>query len=481
MLKTERLKNMTGVQKKERDAYRQDAPDRSGAPVKVETLHPDAEQRDHSGPSGHPPMSAARIFAATIRIALKILLPIAIIAGGYYVYQYLAATKEPPKVRPKQERSFSVQMQTLQAGDFRPTLNIFGSTVAGRQVDIRALVSGKIVETSPALREGGEVKAGEQLLKIDQIDYRTGLAELKAQLAETRAKVSEFESSLAAGKQSLKYAKEQLELAKIDLERAKPLASRGAVSKRTVDDRQQILLQRQQAADDLENNLKVWEARIAQQKAAATRLETAIERADRRLTETELNAPFAAYVTEVGAQVGRMVGSNDKVATLIDRDWIEVRFNLTDDQYGRIVGKEGSIAGRDVTVRWVLGKTVFTYPATIERVGARITSATGGVEVYARIKTPREPVPLRPGAFVEIDVPDIQFSSVFRIPATALYDGNTVYVIEDSRLKARNVEVVGGIDQDLLIKGELKDGEQIMTSRISTPGDGVKVVEAKHP
>lgn len=472
--------DMTGVQKKERDVYRQDASDRSEPTLKLETLHPEsgAAHKNRTGTGTKKPVPPSRILAATIRIALKALLPVAIIAAGYLIYDYLAATKPPPKVRPKQERSFTVRTQILKAGDFRPTLNIFGSTVSGRQVDIRALVSGKIVETSPALREGGEVEPGEMLLKIDQIDYRTGLAELKAQLAETRAKISEFESSLAAGKQSLIYAKEQLELSKIDLARAKPLANRGAVSKRTVDDRQQVLLQRQQAADELQNNLKVWEARIAQQKAAAVRLETAIERASRRLTETELHAPFAAYVTEVGAQVGRMVGSNDKVATLIDRDWIEVRFNLTDEQYGRIVAKEGTIAGRDIIVRWVLGQTVFTYPATIERVGARITSDTGGVEVYARIKTPRKPVPLRPGAFVEIDVPDIQYRSVFRLPATALYNGDTIYAVEDSRLKARQVKVVGGIDQDLLVTGELKDGERIMTSRISTPGDGIKVVEA---
>jgi RND family efflux transporter MFP subunit len=239
------------------------------------------------------------------------------------------------------------------------------------------------------------------------------------------------------------------------------------------------VLQRQQAADQIENNLPVWEARIAQQIAAVSRIDTAIERAQRRLTETELRAPFSAFVTEVGAQVGRLVSSNDKVATLIDRNWIEVRFNLTDEQFGRIVAKEGPLDGRQVEVRWVLGNNTFTYTATIERIGARISSATGGVEVYARIKDPSQPVPLHPGAFVEIDVPDTKFNSAFRLPSTALYSGNTVYVIEKERLIPRKVRVIGGIENDILIEGEISDGDRVMITRISTPGEGVKVTEAK--
>ena len=453
---------------------RTDAPaDSSQAlPAAARPVLPDAEQ-------AQPAAAKSGVLVKVLRITLKVLLPMAVIAAGYFSYNYLNATRPEPPVRPKQERAFTVSTVVAQAGDFQPKLTLFGSTVAGRQVDIRALVSGKIIETGQTLREGGQINAGELLLKIDPIDYRTGLSELEAQLLETRAKISEFESELAAGKQSLKHARDQVDLAIIDLSRATPLVERGTVSARTVDDRRQILLQRQQAADQIENNLAVWEARIAQQIAAASRLDTSIERAQRRLEETELRAPFSAFVTEVGAQVGRLVGSNDKVATLIDRDWIEARFNLTDEQFGRIVSKEGKLTGREVLVRWNLGSNTFAYPAIIERIGARISSATGGVEVYARIKDPAQPIPLRPGAFVEIDVPDTKFEGVFRLPATALYNGDTIYVVENERLVPRQVNVVGGIEQDLLFAGEVRDGDRVITTRISTPGEGVKVIEAK--
>ena len=113
----------------------------------------------------------------------------------------------------------------------------------------------------------------------------------------------------------------------------------------------------------------------------------------------------------------------------------------------------------------------------IERVGARIASETGGVEVFARIKEPLKPVPLRPGAFVEIRVPDRQYDAAARIPAAALYDGDKVFAIVDGRLEARPVKVEGGIEDDLLVSGEIADGDRILANRISTPGTGVRVID----
>ncbi|MDX2287717.1 MAG: efflux RND transporter periplasmic adaptor subunit [Hyphomicrobiaceae bacterium] len=425
-----------------------------------------------------PPKARGGLWAKLIRIALKSVLPIVVIAAGFAGFRYLRDTRPEVPKQPIAERAFTVDAITARPGTYKPTLTLYGTTVAGRQVDIRALVAGRVEDTSTDLREGGLVASGDILLSVDRLDYETTLAEAEAQLAETRGKIREFEASIVSEKSSLTYAKAQLQLAKADLERAEPLASRGAVSERTVDDRKQILLQREQAADQIANMVTVWEARVAQQQAVASRLETVIARSRQRLADTRLAAPFDAYVTEVGAQVGRMLGVNDKVATLIDRNWIEVRLALSDDQYGRIVSAEGSLEGRKVTVRWVLGDAVFSYPAAIARIGSRIVADTGGVEVFARVTRPLEPVPLRPGAFVEVLVPDQTFTDVYKLPASALYAGKTVYAIVDGRLAGRSVKVVGGDAESVLVAGDVRPGDQIVTTRISTPGDGVLVMRA---
>lgn len=432
---------------------------------------------EHS--AGHAQATVPGIAPSRSRRAMvllgKGLLPLLLLAAGFATFKYLKATKPEAPKQLVSERVFAVETVPIRFRSEQPMLKLFGTIVAGRQFDIRALVAGRVMATSDELREGGRVATGMTLLNIDSFDYKSSLAETTAQREETLARLREQEASIVQAKTSLTHTRAQLALAKADVERAEALKERGNLAERAADDRRQIMLQRQQAADQLSNELGVWEARVAQTRASAERLSVSIERAERRLLETELKAPFDAYVTEVAAQVGRMLSVNDKVATLIDSDWIEAQFTLTDSQFGRMVTSLGKLEGQTLKVRWALGNGMFEYSATIARVGARVSSTTGGVDVFARITDPSKPVPLRPGAFVEIEVPDIRFDDVARVPSASLYDRDTIYVVKNGRLDPRKVTVVGTAQSDILVRGPLAEGEHIVTTRLSTPGKGLAV------
>lgn len=412
----------------------------------------------------------------TRRLA-QILAPLLVIALGYGGYVYLKATRPEKPKRPPEERVFAIRSVAAKIETLQPKIKVYGTAVSGRSVDIRALVSGRVTEASAELKNGGVVNKGETLLQIDPFSYQNALAEAEAALAESKARLSELEASITQDQTALGTSEQQLAIAKRDLGRAEPLAKRGTVSDRTVDERRQTYLTRQQEVDRLTNTIKVWKTKVRQQRATIARQETARALAERRLEETELQAPFSAYVVDVTSQVGRMIGANDKVATLIDRDWMEARFTLSDEQFGRLLSDSAKIEGRDVDVVWVLGGKAITYPATIERVAGLVEAATGGVAVLARIKNPDEPVPLRSGAFVEILVPDKTYADVIRVPATALYGRDTVYVIDNGRLDGHTIEIVGADGNNILIKGQITAGERILATRISTPGDGVRVKE----
>ena len=162
---------------------------------------------------------------------------------------------------------------------------------------------------------------------------------------------------------------------------------------------------------------------------------------------------------------------------MIDRNWIEARFTLTDRQYGQIVSHEGTVIGREVNVQWRLGAREYSFSARINRIAAKISSERGGVDVYARLKDPSIPVSIRVGAFVEVRVPDRKYQNVLRLPSTALYNSSTVYVIEKGRLSKRKVEIVGRIEHDVLVQGEVKAGERIVRTRLTRPGNGLRVKE----
>ncbi|MEO1607782.1 MAG: efflux RND transporter periplasmic adaptor subunit [Pseudomonadota bacterium] len=410
----------------------------------------------------------------------QILLPALVIAAAIGAYNYLHLTKPPARKKPAQEIVLPVETIKIAFTDHQPDLTLYGTTVAGRQVELRALVAGKVKKAGPQLLAGGEVEEGETLLEIEPFDYEVGVAESKAQLAEAKAKLAETKASLEVERGNLASAREQLRLAQTDLKRAEPLATRGTVSERTVDDRRLVLLQRQQTVTQYENNIEVWLARKEQQEAIIARLNTVLRRSEKRLVETVLKAPFNAYVSDVGAQVGRMLSVNDHVATLIDRDWIEARFSLTDGQFGRLAESGKDLFGRNIDILWAVEPRILKYKARIERIDAMVKAENGGIQVFARINTPHYPASIRSGIFVEIKLPDVTYKNVAKVPSEAVYneqDKKYVYAISDGRLQKREVTVVGTSSAFFLIKGEIKAGERIMTTRISRPGDGVRVKE----
>jgi len=54
-------------------------------------------------------------------------------------------------------------------------------------------------------------------------------------------------------------------------------------------------------------------------------------------------------------------------------------------------------------------------------------------------------------------------------------------VIKDGRLERRTVTPVGGADGNVLVRGDLQDGERVAATRLARPGDGVKVTVVSQP
>jgi len=412
-----------------------------------------------------------------LSLSAKILAPVLVLALSVATYAGLKATKPEVPQRLAREQVWAVKAIEADVLTYRPELILYGRSVAGRRVELRSLVAGEVIETGAQLREGGVVKKGDVLLRIDPFQYEGRLIESQAKLAEARAKSREIAATIESEQDALKRSRDQLVIAKRDLERAVPLAAKGTVSRKVADDRRMIVSEREQGLDQRANNLDIQQARAAQARAVISQLEWGVRQAKRNLEDTVLEAPFDAYVTTVGAELGRIVSANDPVATLLDANWMEVRFTLSDRQYGRIVSSDQTLIGREVKVLWHVGDKPVEYEAHIERVGAEIAAEKGGVEIYARLKTPNLPTPIRPGAFVEVRVPDRTYKSVTALPQTSLYGGKLVYVIVEGRMKARTVDLIGATGSQILVRGQISKGERVITTRLTAAQDGVRVEE----
>jgi RND family efflux transporter MFP subunit len=363
--------------------------------------------------------------------------PLLLLLGTILIIVVLFATRQELAPVEQPERVWPVEAIEIRRQSVQPRLTLFGETVAGRRSELRALVSGPIVKIGENFHEGGLVAAGDLLIQVDPFAYETMLAERRAQLRE---------------------AEVRLEQLRRDLRRTRDLFAQKSVSQR-----------------DLDNA----ELSVEQQEAVVEQRRIDVQRAQRNLADTRLTAPYAGVVGNVNANLGKHLGTNDKVADLIDTSALEVRFSLSNDQYGRLLQSDDAVVGRPVEITWTVGRQAITWPGHIARVGAEITSATGGVDVYAVLDTGGRQITLRPGAFVSVTVPDRRYEDVFVAPETSLYGANEVFVIEDERLAARRVRVVGYSGHDVLFVADgepaLADGDRVVTTQLREAGAGVRV------
>ncbi|MEX3006851.1 efflux RND transporter periplasmic adaptor subunit [Hoeflea sp. TYP-13] len=411
------------------------------------------------------------------RALLQILLMLAVLGGSYFAMNRIIDTKPERDPRPFRPNVYSVETVTAKPQANRPKLLLYGEVQAARSVELRPLVNGEIIAVNPNLSAGARVSKGDVLIEIDPFYHRGALSEARANLAQARATLAETEARIIAENDQLEAAETQLRLAESDLERAQSLVSSGALTEKQVEDRRLIVSQRQQAVSQRRNNRLIEDARREQQVASIDSLTWKVQQAERNLENAVLKAPFTGVVNSENAEPGRYVSSSDVVVTLYDDEALEARFTLTDAQYGRISADADPLIGRAIKVVWTVGLSSYEYTGQIDRIAAEIASKRGGVEVVARIDPTSSAVQLRPGAFVEIDVPDRLYGQSFRIPETALFNGAEVFVVEDGKLVRRIVEIAAFDGEDIIISDGLEPGDVVMTTHLTQADDGVRVRE----
>ena len=408
-------------------------------------------------------------------IIFQAILMLAILYGSFIAAKRMIDDKPDSRKRRAFKTVYTVDTILAEKKDYSPQFTSYGQTIAARTVELRALVSGEIIKISPNLRAGASVKEGDELLQIDGFKFKGALSEAKANLAEAEARIFENEAQVKLEQSRLGAAQEQLKFAEDDLKRIEKLIKRRTATQQQLDSRKLLVSQRKQAVDLAQDMIKVQQARLGQLKASIDRLQWRVNEAQRNLESTVLKAPFTGVVRSSSAEIGRAITANDVVVSLYEADSLEVRFTLTDAQYGRLQTAEGRLLGREIKVIWTVGGKNWEYSAIIERLGAEITSNRGGVEVYATVSKADNAVAIRPGAFVEVRVPDRQFKDVVTIPDTALYNNDTMYVAVNGKLEERKVEIAAFEGETALVTSGLNTGDQVLTTRITEVSAGLNV------
>ena len=404
-----------------------------------------------------------------IRILFMVILPLALLGGAVVGFSYLRATRPVVPVERQSERPRMVQAVTVAPQEVQPTLLLFGQIVAGRSVDLRALVAGEIVSVSPNLVEGGRVSQGEELLQIDPFAFEGALIRARADLTETRARIAELEARVRQEENAIARTREQFEIGEREVDRLSQLSQAGASTVRALDEARLRLSQTQASLESRENQLAVFEAQRQQFAAALERQEFALRQAERTLSDTTLRAPFSAFVSNPGAEPGKLVSANDRIATLAASERLEARFALSDAQFGQLA-ERGDLIGRPVTVIWRAGRTSVEREARVTRIAPQASDAS--FAVFAVLEDGDDGLDvLRPGAFIEVRMRDRVYENAVTLPPSALYE-NAVFVIEDGRLARVPVDILTHSEEGVIVQGDIPPGAQVLSSRLTAASTG---------
>lgn len=366
----------------------------------------------------------------------KARLPVSIIGGSVLFYALMVVTNPKTKTFEPREQSWDVKVHKVVFGTTIPEFKSFGEVMAERNIFLRALVDGEVISVSDDLHEGAFIKKGEELLSIDPFEYENVLGEAKAQLISARA--------------SLKMSLQ-------DYERAQKLFEKGTVALRYLDERKTDLTVK---------------------KANVDRLDIVVRRAQRNLDNTKVVAPFDAYVSKVTVDEGRLVNRNDHIAHLSDASSYEIRFNLSDSEYGSLLSTQTKIVGQPIIALWKVGNREITLKGNVKYVGARIDPSIRGVNVIADV-TDVGNSQIRGGAFVEVVMQGNKLSNVASVPEDSLFTDSEnidfVYVITNNRLEVRKVKSLMKVDGNILISDGVSEGETVLTTRFTEAAEGVLV------
>lgn len=414
-----------------------------------------------------------------IGIAIRFLVAVGIVAGAVVFAQRMVSEAPEPVRRGNFERSFTVSVVDAEPASITTSVDSFGEVIAATSLEIRANVAGELVFVSPNLRPGGQVEEGEVLARIDPFDYELAVSNAQNDLADARLALREAEQQQDNLRETVEFVRAQYDVAVADLERARALAESGSITNQEVGARELTLSQREQSLRQSESSLSLQDATIERRQAEITRAERALQQAQRTLASTQVVAPFDGVVVSTSAVTGAVAGNGEVLAQIYDAGALEVRFSLSERDYGVLA--QDRVIGRPVEVIWDIDPTPVVLQGVVSRVSAEVDPTLGGVELYAELQDAAQSL-IRPGTFVSITMQGSTFSGVYRLPETAIYENDHFYIVEEGRMASVPVTILARDNQFAIVSADVPEGGRIVTTRLAQAGNGVKVtIEGEEP
>ncbi|MFP4471224.1 MAG: efflux RND transporter periplasmic adaptor subunit [Bacteroidota bacterium] len=341
------------------------------------------------------------------------------------------------------ETAMLVNVITAERGNFQPVIIATGTVDPEQDVMLSPRVSGEILDISQLFTPGGFVKKGDVLVHIDPADYRIALQLRKSELHQAEA-----ELAIEMGRQTV--ARKDYQLLDEDL----------------LEENQALVLR--------EPQLQTAQSRVEAAKAA-------VDRAQLDLQRTTLSAPFDAHILTRNVNAGSQVSPGENLGRLVGTEiyWITAAVPLAKINRLSFPDTDQS-KGSEVRIRsrraWA--DTVYRTGHLVKLIGA-LEDQTRMARVLIEVEDPLarknpsgQKPPLMIGAFVEVHIMADTLKNVIRLSRDYLRKDETVWVMQDGKLRIRKVDVLFSDARYAYISGGIDENDKIVTTNLTTVTDG---------
>jgi len=382
------------------------------------------------------------------RSILLRLAPLFIILIGVLIMALLAKNRQPPTRSRAVSLGPLVEVMAVQSSDRRAVVEGNGTVAPRHEIILQPQVSGMVLSVDPNLVAGGEFAAGDELARIEPVDYELAVEQALAQVAQ-----AEYQLSISRANASV-------------AQREWDLVTSGA-----------------KAGDDGDSSLPaspdplvLHMPQLRQAEANLTSAKAALASAELNLSRTVLRAPFNCRVRRQSISPGQLVGPASQLAVLFNTDLVEIEIGLplSDLAWLEIPGAPAKItleAGGDQTV----------WTGSVDRSVGVIEEISRLARVVVRVKEPfQQQASTAPelaiGSFVTVQIEGRPINQVFPIPRSALHENRTVWIANpDSTLDIRRVQLARMSSTEAYVTSGLNQDEHLILTQISGAAPGMRL------
>lgn len=333
-----------------------------------------------------------------------------------------------------------VVVMPVRAAPTRLSLDIVGEIKALREVDLRARVTGNLIDIT--FKPGQEVKEGDLLFVIDPGPYQAALATAKAGLAQAKAALFQVQQ---------------------DVERYKPLLPDNAIPRQVYD--QTV-------------------AQLEQQKAVVASQKASVERAQLDLDYTRVISPLIGRIGLQKVEIGALVSAGQtSLATVSTLDPVAVYFSVSENEYLDYIRRKSrhepghAERGSDVVELVLADGSVFAEKGRIDYMDPTVNATTGTLTLRAIFPNPD--YLLKAGMNSRVRVYYDEIEAAILIPQKSVTEtlGKTFVTVVGAGNKAelRPVELGPRMGEQWLVESGLSDGETIVVEGVQKARPGMTV------